>query len=109
MRQSVWVFLFDAQLIGFRLCSGFVIALLPRLVLLDFEAFDACRRAIDLFDSCPQANLGGGLVHQIDRFVRQAPILDVVLAQPYCRFERLLADAKLVVLLVARLQTLEDL
>ena len=60
---------------------------------------------IELLDGGPQANLGRGLVHQVDGLVGQAAVLDVALAQANSRLQRFLADAKLVVLLVARLQT----
>src|SRR5262249_42779628 len=54
-------------------------------------------------------NLGRRLVHQVDRLVRQAAALDIALAQADGSLQRLLADAELVVFLVARLQTFQNL
>ena len=109
LRQRLGELFLEPQTVGFGLCRGFVVAVVPGGVLLELQPLDAGGGAVRLFDGSPQAHLGRGLVHQVDGLVRQAAILDVALAEPHGGLQRLLADAQLMVLLVTRLQPFEDL
>src|SRR4051812_38072442 len=55
------------------------------------------------------AHARGGLVDEVDRLVRQLAVRDVAVRELGGRFERLVGDVHLVVLLVAVAQALEDL
>ena len=51
---------------------------------------------------------GAGLIHQINRLVRQKPVCHIPSAQPYAGFDRFVRDLYLMVLLVCRPDPLEN-
>ena len=86
-----------------------IVLTLDRLTL-DFQLFDTAgnliqrlRYGIDL-----QTQTGSGLIHQIDRLIRQETIRDITGRQLYGRDNRIIFDTYFMVILIFLLQTTKD-
>jgi len=105
--------LFQAcQLLAQRLQALFrgVIAFLGQRRFLDLELDDAAVEVLDLFGLRFHfhADAAGGLVHQVDRLVRQEAVLDITVGKLRGRNQRAVGDVHPVVQLVFFLEPAQD-
>ena len=86
-----------------------VVAALPGLVLARLQLRDLGGRGVLGLARRAQPQLGGRLVHQVDRLVRQRAVLDVPVGQRDGSRQRRVLDLEAVVLLVPLAQAEQDL
>ncbi len=102
-------FLLQAGALHLLFSGALVVALQAGLFLLGHQALDFGLHRLEVGGQGVQrhAQLGGGLVNQVNRFVGQPPIGDVAVGKLRRGHQRLIGDADFVVRLVAVAQSLQ--